>query len=96
MDCGILLISVRMSAPFAPYMSCGSRANQEKPEALIILFRAKHLNRIFLRKNAALRSRAPEDFLTLLLEIFFSRPEPDPFRCAKNGAEQILASDGRE
>ena len=32
--CGNLLISVRMRATLAPYMSCGSRANQAKPEAL--------------------------------------------------------------
>jgi hypothetical protein len=39
-ECGILLISVRMRALYAPYMSCGSRATQAKPEALVILFRA--------------------------------------------------------
>src|ERR1035437_9243538 len=32
--CGIVLISVRMRAPSAPHMSCGSRANQAKTEAL--------------------------------------------------------------
>jgi hypothetical protein len=72
-------------------MSCGSRANQEKPEALIILFRAKPLNRIFLRKNASLRSRAPKEFLTLLLEYLFRAPRRT-VTLRKNGAEQILAS----
>jgi hypothetical protein len=77
MDCGILLISVRMSAPFAPYMSCGSRANQEKPEALVILFRAKHLNRAFLRTSDALRSRAPKRLPHVNFGKSFSRSEPD-------------------
>jgi hypothetical protein len=34
-SCVNLLISVRMRAPFAPHMSFGSRATQEKPEARI-------------------------------------------------------------
>jgi hypothetical protein len=34
-DCGILEISVGMRAPFAPHMSCGSRANQAKPEGAL-------------------------------------------------------------
>jgi hypothetical protein len=38
--CGILSISVRMRAPLPRQMSFGSRANQDKPEALVILFRA--------------------------------------------------------
>jgi hypothetical protein len=32
-----------MRAPFAPFMSHGSRATQVKPEALVILFREKPL-----------------------------------------------------
>ena len=28
-ECGNLLISVRMRAPFAPHMSCGSRATRQ-------------------------------------------------------------------
>jgi hypothetical protein len=31
--CGILSLSVRMRAPYAPLMSFGSRAKQAKPEA---------------------------------------------------------------
>lgn len=46
---GKLLISVKDARPFAPHMSCGSRATQEKPEALVILFRAKIFCRYLLR-----------------------------------------------
>jgi len=40
LSCGNLLISVKDARPSAPHMSSGSRANQAKPEALVILFRA--------------------------------------------------------
>ena len=42
-DCVILEVSVGMHAPFAPHMSCGSRAIQAKPEGDCILFRAQEM-----------------------------------------------------
>jgi|GEM_PF-4666334 hypothetical protein len=71
--CGNLSVSVRMRAPFAPSMSCGSRATQVKPEALVILFRANPLKPLFyadVRKSVC----ACGNFPVFDEKIFFCAP----------------------
>jgi hypothetical protein len=58
-------------------MSFGSRANQAKPEALVILFRANPETAFFCGRTQVC-VRVHPDFLESLMEIFFSRAEPGP------------------
>jgi hypothetical protein len=67
-------------------MSCGSRATQVKPEALVILFRATPESASFLRVTVGLCPRAPMiwDFH---MEIFFRVPWTELHRNPRTGAQ---------
>ena len=84
-DCGNLLISVRMRAPSAPHMSFGSRATQAKPEALSSCSEQLPETASFLRVTAVLSPRAPRFPRLAHGNLFWRAPGRTPHRCA-NGA----------
>ncbi len=84
-DCGNLLISVRMRAPLAPYMSFGSRATQAKPEALPSCSESS-----YDRSGGIAGVSAREDFLT---EIFITRVRSRARRRYRFGAGQVTRPD---
>jgi hypothetical protein len=90
-DCGTLLISVRMRALSAPHMSFGSRANQAKPEALSSCSEQYPMTAI-LRETAGLRPHLRED----LLRKSFLRAWTGPRTGARTGAENFVRAGEQE
>ena len=83
MNCGNLLISVRMRAPFAPHMSFGSRATQAKPEAQSSCSEQYPEAAYFLRVTAGLRQDACK------CKSFFYALDQTTHRCANRGLKIV-------